>query len=72
MPSIILAPIKITGAEGEVVFGDVLQVNPKSTSKSYAGAGGGNTGDWMGNISVISSTNTFDADIADSTNAANN
>ncbi|PUA38833.1 hypothetical protein C8Z91_12185 [Paenibacillus elgii] len=72
MPSIILAPIKITGAEGEVVFGDVLQVNPKSTSKSYSGSGGGNTGDWMGTISVVSSTNTFDADIADSNNAANN
>jgi spore germination protein PF len=71
MPSIILAPIKITGS-GEMVFGDVLQVNPKSTSKSASGAGGGNTGDFSATFTLLSFTNTLDPDIADSNNAANN
>ncbi|SCW38524.1 spore germination protein PF [Paenibacillus tianmuensis] len=72
MPSIILAPIKITGAEGEVIFGDVLQVNPKSTSKTNSGAGGGNTGDFSATFSLVSFTNNFDPDFADSNNAGNN
>lgn len=72
MPSIILAPFKINGAEGEVTFGDVLQVNPKSTSKSYSGSGGGITGDFSATYSVISLTNTLDTDAIDSNNKANN
>ncbi|MDO3678078.1 spore germination protein [Paenibacillus ehimensis] len=72
MPSIILAPIKITGADGEIIFGDVLQVNPKSTSKANSGAGGSNTGDFSATFSLVSFTNNFDPDIADSNNAANN
>ncbi|MCP1309235.1 spore germination protein [Paenibacillus tyrfis] len=72
MPSIILAPIKITGADGEIIFGDVLQVNPKSTSKTNSGAGGGNTGDFTATFSLVSLTNNFDPDFADSNNAGNN
>ncbi|MGG2199444.1 MULTISPECIES: spore germination protein [Paenibacillus] len=72
MPSIILAPIKITGNEGDLVFGDVLQINPKTTSKFYSGSGGSNTGDFSATFTLISFTNTLDPDIADSNNAANN
>jgi spore germination protein PF len=72
MPSIILAPIKITDASGEVTFGDVLQITPKSTSKTFSGAGAGNTGDFMNVLNVISLTNTFDPDANDSNNQGNN
>ncbi|PYI55734.1 spore germination protein [Paenibacillus flagellatus] len=72
MPSIILAPIKITGAEGAVTFGDVLQIAPNSTTKSYSGAGGGNTGDFLQTISLLSYTITYDPDVADSMTALNN
>ncbi|SDC77083.1 spore germination protein PF [Paenibacillus sp. UNCCL117] len=72
MPSIILAPIKITGNDGELVFGDVLQVTPKSTSKTASGGGGGNTGDFCATFTLISFTNTLDPDVADSNNAGNN
>ncbi|MCZ8511300.1 spore germination protein [Paenibacillus filicis] len=72
MPSIILAPIKITGASGDVTFGDVLQINPKSTSKANAGSGGGNTGDFSATFTGVSFTNVFDADVNDSNNQGNN
>ncbi|UUZ85719.1 spore germination protein [Paenibacillus sp. P26] len=72
MPSIILAPIKITGASGEVTFGDVLQITPKSTSKSNAGSGGSNVGDFTGTFTAISFTNVFDADVNDANNQGNN
>ncbi|MEK8129792.1 spore germination protein [Paenibacillus filicis] len=72
MPSIILAPIKVTGNDGELVFGDVLQVTPKSTSKTASGAGGGNTGDFSATFTLLSFTNTIDPDIFDSNNAGNN
>jgi len=68
MPSIILAPFKIVSVSDDstVNFGDVLQINPSSTSKAYTGGGGGNTGDFSLSISVISFTNTVDPDLADS------
>ncbi|MBP1156204.1 MULTISPECIES: spore germination protein [unclassified Paenibacillus] len=72
MPSIIFAPIKVTSNSGELVFGDVLQITPKSTSKANAGSGGSNTGDFSATFSLISLTNTVDPDIADSNNAGNN
>ncbi|CAG7621688.1 spore germination protein [Paenibacillus allorhizosphaerae] len=72
MPSIILAPIKILEVSGEVTFGDVLQITPKSTSKSNSGASGGSTGDFCANFSLISLTNTLDPDLNDSSNQANN
>lgn len=72
MPSIILAPIKVTGNAGELVFGDVLQITPKSTSKANTGAGGSNTGDFSATFTLVSVTNTLDPDIADANNAGNN
>ena len=66
MPSIITGPIKITGADGNVTFGDVLQITPKSTEKNYSGAGGGLVGDFSQSYSLISYTLTSDQDVADS------
>ncbi|WP_257347030.1 spore germination protein [Pseudalkalibacillus decolorationis] len=73
MPSIILAPIKITSVstEGTVNFGDTLYIAPKSTAKSSSGSGGGNTGDFMLVNNVWNVTNTIDPDISDSNNLAN-
>ena len=71
MPAVILAPIKITGAEGNVTFGDVLQISPSSTSKTYSGSGGGNVGDFMQTISLLSYVITSDTDFADSVSALN-
>lgn len=69
MPAIILAPIKFTGVEGNVTFGDVLQVSPNSTAKSYSGSGGGNVGDFTQAISLLSFTITSDPDLVDSISA---
>lgn len=71
MPAVILAPIKITGADGNVTFGDVLQVSPSSTTKTYSGSGGGNVGDFMQTISLLSYVITSDTDFADSVSALN-
>ncbi|WP_391563911.1 spore germination protein [Paenibacillus cremeus] len=49
----------MTGASGDVTFGDVLQIAPKSTSKTNIGAADGSTGDFCVNISVLSFTNTL-------------
>lgn len=72
MPSIIIAPIKILEVSGEVTFGDVLQITPKSTSKTFSGASAGGTGDFCANLSIVSVTNSIDADLNDSNNQANN
>lgn len=67
MPSIVISPIKIThvSGNGTVNFGDVFQIAPKSTNKTFSGAGGGNTGDFMQTNSLFSMTNTLDPDVAD-------
>ncbi|GAA3404358.1 spore germination protein [Paenibacillus hodogayensis] len=69
MPAILLGAIKITGANGNVTFGDVLQISPNSSSKTYTGSGGGNTGDFSQAISLLSFTITSDPDVIDSVSA---
>ncbi|WLD91586.1 spore germination protein [Alkalihalobacillus sp. AL-G] len=73
MPSIILAPIKITSVSGDgtVSFGDVFYNAPKSTSKSASGAGGGNTGDFMTSTTIFNITLPIDPDASDSDNIGN-
>ncbi|MGC4376961.1 spore germination protein [Fictibacillus sp. Mic-4] len=66
MPSLIVAPIKITSVgDGTVNFGDTLLINPKSTAKTYTGSGAACTGDFLQTISFVSNTNTIDTDAAD-------
>lgn len=69
MPSVIGGPINITRADGVVNFGDSFYVAPKSISKSYAGAGGSNTGNVVFETNGVSATNTFDPDAADQPSA---
>ncbi|MDG0813225.1 MULTISPECIES: spore germination protein [Cohnella] len=69
MPSIVGA-VKIVsiGSSGVVQFGDCLQITPTSTTKTFAGAGSFVTGDFP-RTNSISSTNTNDQDLADSSEA---
>ncbi|MTH53323.1 spore germination protein [Bacillus mangrovi] len=72
MPAIV-GPIKINTVSGGVVnFGDTFYLSPKSSSKSAAGSGGGNTGDFWVLTNGISATNMIDPDVADQNIVANN
>jgi len=71
MPSIV-GPIRINSVGGGVInFGDTFYLSPKSSSKTNAGSGGFNTGDFINTNSGISNTGTNDPDIADQTQTAN-
>lgn len=71
MPSLILGSVNINSNEGSVNFGDSLNVSPKSTSKSFSGSGGGNTGNCVLVNNGASATNTLDANVTDQPMAAN-
>ena len=64
MPSIV-GGVKINsvGSAGIVNIGDALYISPKSTSKTYAGSGSFNTGDFLNTNNGLSSTNTNDQDL---------
>ncbi|MCA1030976.1 spore germination protein [Bacillus timonensis] len=71
MPSIV-GPIKINSVGGGVVnFGDSFYLSPKSTSKTNAGSGAFNTGDFICTNNGLSATNTFDPDANDQNVAGN-
>jgi len=71
MPSIV-GPLKINSVGGGVVnFGDSFYVSPKSSSKTNAGSGGLNTGDFICTNNGFSSTNPFDPDVVDQPTVAN-
>ncbi|MCA0172408.1 MULTISPECIES: spore germination protein [Bacillaceae] len=71
MPSIV-GPVKINSAGGVVNFGDSFNTTPKSTSKTYTGSGGFNTGDFHIVNNGFSLTNSLDPDVADENITANN
>lgn len=65
MPSIV-GPIRITSVEGGVInFGDSFYLSPKSTSKTSAGSGAFNTGEFVATYNGVSATNTVDPDVVD-------
>ncbi|GAA3404362.1 spore germination protein [Paenibacillus hodogayensis] len=66
MPAIV-GSIKIVnvGPSSIVHIGDSIQLAPQSASKTFAGAGSFNTGDSVQNYNAVSSTVTYDSDIAD-------
>lgn len=68
MPAIV-GNVKIVnvGPSSIVQFGDAIQLSPNSTSKTFAGAGSFNTGDLAHTNNAVSSTNTNDRDVKDST-----
>ncbi|MFK2825526.1 spore germination protein [Bacillus sp. B190/17] len=71
MPSIISGPFKVNSNGGVMNFGDALNISPKSTSKSVAGSGGGNTGDFIITNNGISVSNVADPDAVDQNQAGN-
>lgn len=70
MPSIV-GPIKIVTVTGSgmVNFGDTFYNSPKNSSKTFAGSGAFNTGDFIRTASGASATNTNDADVVDTSTA---
>jgi spore germination protein PF len=64
MPSIV-GPITINSADGVINFGDSLNISPTSSSKTFAGSGSFNTGDFIMTNNGISATNTIDPDLSD-------
>lgn len=73
MPAIVGA-IKIlsVGPSSIVHIGDSIQLAPISNSKTFAGAGSFNTGDYLRTYTMMSNTNTSDNDVADSNVVASN
>ncbi|WP_096200494.1 spore germination protein [Bacillus sp. FJAT-45350] len=67
MPAIVGA-IKLISVGNSGVFniGDVYNISPVSTAKTFAGAGSFNTGDGLRVNNQYSSTNTYDRDLTDS------
>ena len=72
MPSIV-GPIKIVNVSGSAIvnFGDSFYNSPKSTSKTFAGSGSFNTGDFPRTANGINATNTNDPDVADTNTSGN-
>ncbi|CUA79289.1 MULTISPECIES: spore germination protein [Anoxybacillus] len=72
MPALV-GPIKINlVASGAVMqVGDTLYVSPKISSKTFAGAGAFNTGNFIIANNGISLTNTLDSDVFDQNVAGN-
>jgi spore germination protein PA len=66
MPAVVGA-LKIINisASGVVHIGDAGVIAPRSASKTYAGSGSFNTGDFPSTYNVVSSTNTNDQDLND-------
>jgi spore germination protein PF len=72
MPAII-GPVQIINVGGGIVqFGDTVYISPKSSSKTFGGSGGFNTGGFIISNNGISATNTLDANVVDQPIAANN
>jgi hypothetical protein len=70
MPSFVVnVKIVSVGPSSIVQFGDAIQLSPESNSKLYAGAGSFNIGDFAHTNNAISSTNTNDKDVVDSSTA---
>ncbi|NOU93341.1 spore gernimation protein GerPA [Paenibacillus sp. LMG 31456] len=66
MPSIV-GNIKVisVGNSSIVQIGDAVQLSPSSSSKTFAGAGSFNIGDFAHTNNAISSTITNDQDVED-------
>ncbi|WP_226548762.1 spore germination protein [Pseudalkalibacillus sp. SCS-8] len=72
MPAMVGA-IKINEISGTAIFnvGDVYHMAPQSQTKTFAGAGSFNTGDYLQVNNGYSVTHTIDSDVIDSSNIGN-
>ncbi|WLR51522.1 spore germination protein [Bacillus tianshenii] len=66
MPSIVGA-VNVNSIGSSAVFniGDVYSIAPRSTAKTFSGAGSFNTGERISNVNEYSVTNTYDNDVID-------
>jgi spore germination protein PA len=66
MPAIV-GHIKIlsVGPSSIVHIGDSLILSPSSSSKTFAGAGSFNTGDFPNVLNAVNATNTNDSDLVE-------
>lgn len=73
MPSAILGSVHIDSMDGGSVveFGDCLSIEPQNTSKIYAGSGSFSAGDFHIQHNIGSITKSFDPDVIDTSNVAN-
>ncbi len=72
MPAII-GPVQIINVGGGIVqFGDTVYISPKSSSKTFAGSGGFNTGGFIVTNSGLSGTNVLDTNLIDQPTVGNN
>ncbi|WP_066068434.1 spore germination protein [Neobacillus soli] len=72
MPAII-GPVQIVNVGGGIVqFGDTVYISPKSSTKTYAGSGGFNTGGLIVTNNGLSGTNVLDTNLIDQPIAGNN
>lgn len=74
MPATINGPLQIHNitTTGIVKFGDSSVLTPKTTTKSFAGSGGFNTGGAVITNTVVNATNDIDLNVIDEPIAENN
>ncbi|MCM3124920.1 spore germination protein [Mesobacillus sp. AQ2] len=72
MPAIV-GVIQVISISSSAVFhiGDVYRITPRSSAKTFSGAGSFNTGDGLTIHNNLSSTNTYDQDAIDQGNYLN-
>ncbi|WAA13040.1 spore germination protein [Fervidibacillus halotolerans] len=72
MPAIVgIVQVNSIGSSGVFHIGDVYQIAPTSTAKTYSGAGSFNTGERLYVYNNRSKTNTYDKDVKDQGNVLN-
>lgn len=63
MPAIVgVVQVISLGTSAVFNIGDVLNLSPFSSAKTFAGAGSFNTGEAISNLNSVSSTNVYDTD----------
>ncbi|WP_144520001.1 spore germination protein [Bacillus thuringiensis] len=63
MPSVV-GNLLVQNSRGSFNLGDFYNVSPKDNVKGYNGSGSTNVGFIINTFNGVSSTNTFDADVA--------
>jgi spore germination protein PF len=72
MPAII-GPVQIINVAGGIVqFGDTVYISPKSSTKTFSGSGGFNTGGFIIANNGVSGTNVLDTNLIDQPIVGNN
>lgn len=63
MPAIVgVVQVISLGTSAVFNIGDVLNLSPISSAKTFSGAGSFNTGEAISNLNSVSSTNVYDTD----------